>query len=224
MTNFQILGLSLQVALLATLFILPVGTFLGWLFSRRSFPGKIFLDGLVHIPLVLPPVVTGYFLLVLFAPAGLLGGVLEQWFGVRIAFTKTAAVLAAGVVSLPLLVRAVRVAIDSVDIKLEEAARLLRAGELRIFFRITLPLAANGIIAGAVLAFARALGEFGATIIFASNIAGKTRTIPLAIFTYLNQPGGEEKATVLVVLSIVLSYASIVLNEVLLKRFRHAEN
>lgn len=224
MNNLQILWLSLQVATLATVFILPLGTFLGWLFSRKSFPGKLFVDGFVHIPLVLPPVVTGYFLLVLFGPSGFFGMYLNQWFGVRIAFTKTAAIIAAGVVSLPLLVRAVRVAIDAVDLKLEEAARLLRTGEWGIFFKITLPLAANGIVAGAVLAFARALGEFGATIIFASNIAGKTRTMPLAIFTYLNQPEGEEKAKILVIFSIILSYVSILLNELLLKKIRHAQD
>jgi molybdate transport system permease protein len=167
-------------------------------------------------------VVTGYFLLILLAPSGYLGRFLNQLFGITVAFTWKAAVAASAVVSFPLLVRAVRVAVDSVDYKLEEAARLLRASEWEIFFKITLPLAANGIVAGAVLAFARGLGEFGATIIFASNIPGKTQTIPLAIFTYLNQPEGEAKAQMLVLISIVFSYLSILINELLLRRFRNA--
>lgn len=207
---------------MATLTILPVGTYLGWVFSRKKFFGKTFVDGIVHIPLVLPPVVTGYFLLILLGPSGYFGRYLNQWFEIRIAFTWKAAVAASAVVSLPLLVRAVRVAVDSVDCKLEEAARLLRASEWAIFFKITLPLAANGIIAGSVLAFARGLGEFGATIIFASNIPNKTQTIPLAIFTYLNQPEGEAKAQILVLISIAFSYLSIVMNELLLRRFRNA--
>lgn len=223
-SQVEIILLSLKVAGLATVIILPIGIYFGWLFSRKSFFGKSFLDGLVNVPLVLPPVVTGYFLLILLGPNGFLGRFLWQWFGLRVAFTWFAAVLAGAVVSLPLLVRAAHVAIDAVDVKLEEAASLLRASRLNIFFSITLPLAAPGIIAGAVLAFARALGEFGATIIFASNIPGKTQTIPLAIFTYLNQPGGEVKAQFLVVASIIFSYLSILLNERLLRRFKHAKS
>ncbi|NIR52417.1 molybdate ABC transporter permease subunit [candidate division KSB1 bacterium] len=222
-SQFDIILLSLKVACVATLFILPFGTYLGWLFSRKHFRGKSLLDGLVNIPLVLPPVVTGYFLLIFLGPAGYLGRFLKSWLGIEIAFTWKAAVAASAVVSLPLLVRAVRVAVDSVDYKLEDAARMLRASEWNVFFRITLPLSANGIIAGAVLAFARALGEFGATIIFASNIPGKTQTIPLAIFTYLNQPGGEAKARILVLISIVFSYLSVVANELMLRRFRRVE-
>lgn len=218
--QFQIILLSLKVASLASLIILPLGTYLGWLFSRKNFFGKSLLDGMVHVPLVLPPVVTGYFLLILLGPSGYLGRFLNQWFGISIAFTWIAAVAASAVVSLPLLVRAVRVAVDSVDYKLEEAARMLRASEWYIFFKITLPLAANGIIAGSVLAFARGLGEFGATIIFASNIPGKTQTIPLAIFNYLNQPEGEAKAQFLVIVSIVFSYLSVLINEMLLQRFK----
>lgn len=214
----QVILLSLKVAGIATLINLPVGTYLGWMFSRKNFFGKSLLDGLVNIPLVLPPVVTGYFLLILLGPTGYVGQFFNQWFD--IAFTWKAAVAASAVVSFPLLVRAVHVAVDSVDCKLEECARMLRANEWHIFFRITLPLAANGIIAGSVLAFARGLGEFGATIIFASNIVGKTQTIPLAIFTYLNQPEGEPKVQILVVVSILFSYLSILINEMLLRRFR----
>ncbi len=220
-SQFDIILLSVKVAAISTLLILPVGVYLGWLFSRKNFWGKSLLDGAVNVPLVLPPVVTGYFLLILLGPSGWIGSYLNRWFGITLAFTWWAAVIAAAVVSLPLLVRAVRVAVDAVDIKLEEAASMLRAGELNIFFKITLPLAINGIIAGAVLAFARALGEFGATIIFASNKPGETQTIPLAIFTYLNQPDGEAKAQILVIVSIVFAYISIILNELLLRRFRN---
>ena len=220
----EIILLSIKVAVIATIIILPIGTYLAWLFARKNFPGRTLLDGIVHVPLVLPPVVTGYFLLILLGTNGVLGKHLNQWFGIRLAFTWKAAVIAAAVVSLPLFVRAVRVAIDSVDTKLEDAARMLHANEWRIFATITLPLAMHGILAGAVLAFARALGEFGATMIFASNIQGKTQTIPLAIFTYLNQPGGESKAKFLFIISILFSYLSILINEMLLRRFRNAKN
>ena len=217
---FTIVFLSVKVATVATLVILPLGTYLGWAFARKTFWGKSLLDGLVTVPLVLPPVVTGYFLLLTLGPNGFIGRYLGQWFGIRIAFTWKAAVAAAAIVSLPLLVRAVRVAVDSVDTRLEDAARMLRAGEWNLFFKVTLPLAANGIVAGAVLAFARGLGEFGATIIFAGNFSGRTQTIPLAIFTYLNQPGGEAKAGTLVLIAIIFSYLSVLLNEFLLHRFK----
>lgn len=220
----DIILLSLKVAFVALLFLIPIGTGLGWLFSRKRFLGRSLLEGLVNVPLVLPPVVTGYFLLILLGPAGFVGKVLKDWFGVTIAFSWKAAVLASAVVSLPLLVRAVKVAVDNIDPKLEDAARMLRAGEVRIFFEITLPLAANGIVAGALLAFARALGEFGATIVFASNIPGKTQTIPLAIFTFLNQPGGEAKTHVLVAVSIIFAYLSILLNELLLRKLHRVND
>ncbi len=220
--QLQIILLSLKVATLSTIIIIPIGTYLGWLFSRKRFIGKSLLDGLVNIPLVLPPVVTGYLLLILLGPSGFMGRFLKEWFGINLAFTWWAAVIASAVVSFPLLVRAVRVAVDSVDEKLEEAGRMLRASEASVFFRITLPLAANGIIAGSVLAFARALGEFGATIIFAGNILGKTQTIPLAVFTYFNQPDGASKATILLIVSVVISYLSILLNELMLRRMKNA--
>ncbi len=221
-SDVEIILLSLKVAALATLLLLPVGVFLGWLFARQTFIGKTLVEALVNVPLVLPPIVTGYFLLILLGPQSLPGRWLAA-LGAPLAFTWRAAVVAAAVVSLPLLVRAVRVAIDAVDAKLEDAARLLRANEWQIFIKITLPLAANGIIAGAVLAFARALGEFGATIVFASNLP-TTRTMPLAIFSYLNQVDGEEKAQTLVIASMVLAYLSILINEWLLRRFRYAES
>ena len=221
-SEFQIILLSLQVAFLATVLTLPIGIFFGWLFSRKQFWGKSLLDALINIPLVLPPVVTGYFLLVLLGPNGLIGAPLKTYLGISLAFNWYGAILAASIVSLPLLVRSVRVAIESVDQKLEEAARLLHATELSIFFEITLPLAIHGIIAGTILAFARALGEFGATIIFASNIPGKTQTIPLAIFTFINQPNGEEKAQILVVASIVFAYLCTLVNELLIRKLNHA--
>ena len=220
----QIIALSIQVALLATLFTLPIGIFFGWLLARKQFWGKSLLDAFINIPLVLPPVVTGYFLLILLGPNGPIGGPLKSYFGIIVAFSWHGAILAAGIVSLPLLVRSVRVAIEGVERKLEDAARMLHATEFSIFREITLPLAMNGIIAGIVLAFARALGEFGATIIFASNIPGKTQTIPLAIFTLINQPDGEAKAQVLVIASIVFAYLSMLLNEYLIRRLHHARN
>ncbi len=221
-TQLEIILLSLKVATLSTALIIPIGTYLGWLFSRKKFAGKSLLDGIVNIPLVLPPVVTGYLLLFLLGPSGFIGQFLKEWFGINLAFTWWAAVIASAVVSFPLLMRAVRVAVDSVDEKLEDAGRMLRASESSVFFKITLPLSANGIIAGSVLAFARALGEFGATIIFAGNIFGKTQTIPLAVFTYFNQPDGTEKATILLIVSVVISYLSILLNELMLRRMKNA--
>ena len=215
--TMQIVLLSLKVAILSTLLLIPVGTYFGWLFSRKRFLGKSLLEGAVNVPLVLPPVVTGYFLLYFLGPKSLAGQLLEK-IGIQLAFTWQAAVVAAAVVSMPLLVRSVKVAIDSVDTKLEDAARMLHVGEWAIFFRVTLPLAMNGIIAGSVLAFARALGEFGATIVFASNIP-EARTLSLAIFSYLNQVDGEQKAQALVIVSILLAYLSILINEILLRRF-----
>jgi len=219
-SNWQVILLSLKVAIVATVILLPVGVFFGWLFSRKSFPGRTLLEGAVNVPLVLPPIVTGYFLLATLGPNTAPGSLLAA-IGIELAFTWKAAVVASAVVSLPLLVRAVRVAVDGVDPGLEDAARMLRANEWQIFLRVTLPLAGNGIVAGTVLAFARALGEFGATIVFASNMEG-VRTIPLAIFTYLNQIDGDEKAQALVWASIVLAYLSIVVNEWLLRRMKHA--
>jgi len=220
-SDLQIIFLSMKVALVATALLLPAGTALGWLLARRRFFGKSLLDAVVNVPLVLPPVVTGYFLLQMLGPNSLIGGTLER-LGLQVAFTWLAAMVAAAVVSLPLMVRAARVAIESVDPGLEEAARMLRSGELRTFFRVTLPLSRPGILAGAVLAFGRALGEFGATIIFAGNIAGETQTMPLAIFSYLNQVDGEQRARTLVIAAIVFAYASILLNEWFLRRFKHA--
>ena len=217
-----IVVLSLKTALAATLLILPPGVWLGWLLARRNFPGKTLLEGLVNIPLVLPPVVTGYALLFALSPASPAGRFLENHLGLQIAFAWPGAVLAAAVVSFPLLVRAVRVAVSSVSPGLEEAASVLNAPAWAVWLQITLPLSAHGILGGMLLAFARALGEFGATIVLASNIPARTQTIPLAIFTFLNQPGGEAHIWPLVLFSLILAYASLLLNEVLIRRIHHA--
>lgn len=216
----QTVLLSVRVALSAMLVNLAPGLFLGWLFARRDFAGKMLFDTLVNLPLVLPPVVTGYFLLLIFGREGILGKWLFAATGLALSFTWQAAALAAAVVSFPLFVRAVRVAIENIDPKLEEAGRVLRAGKWRVFWQITFPLASNGVIAGLLLVFARSLGEFGATIMVAGNIPGKTQTIPLAIFSLVNQPSGERHAAMLIVISIIFAYGSLLISELLLRRWR----
>ncbi len=213
----QVIALSVKVSSLATGINIIPGLFFGWLLARKHFPGKTLVDTTVNIPLVLPPIVTGYLLLLTLGPGSGLGKFLQS-LGISIAFSWRAAVVAAAVVSFPLFVRATRAAIEQVDPGLEDAARVLRAPERVIFFRITLAMAYPGIAAGMLLTFARAFGEFGATIVFASNIPGKTQTIPLAIFTFINQPGGEQRAMVLVIISIIISYVSIFVNEWLLRQ------
>ncbi len=206
------LGLSLRVAVACVLASLPPAVALGWLLARRDFPGKFLLDGLCHLPLVLPPVVTGYLLLRLFGRRGLLGPLLDG-LGLSLVFDWKGAALASAVVAFPLSLRAVRLAIEDVDPRLEGVARTLGAGPVRAFFTVTLPLAASGLWVGALLAFARSLGEFGATITFVANIPGQTRTIPLAIYTSLNQPGGEEAALRLVWVSVAVSLAALLASE-----------
>jgi molybdate transport system permease protein len=216
--EWSALRLSAWVALWSVLISLVPGVLCGWLLARCRFPGKAFFDALVHLPLVVPPVVTGYLLLLTLGRNGPIGGWLHDAFGIDIAFTQTAAVLAAAVMGFPLLVRAVRLGVELVDGRLEQAARTLGAGSLRIFLTITLPLAMPGILTGCVLAFARSLGEFGATITFAGNIEGQTRTIPLALFTYTQTPGGDAAAARLLVISIVLSFAALLASETLARR------
>jgi molybdate transport system permease protein len=218
--EWQVLELSLRVATCCVVVSLPLGVCLGWLLARAEFRGKVLLDGLCHLPLVLPPVVTGYMLLLIFGRRGLLGGVLEHRLGIQLAFNWKGAVLASAVVGFPLMLRAIRLAIESVDPRLERVARTLGAGPLHAFFTVTLRLAAPGLIVGALLSFARSLGEFGATIAFVSNIQGETRTIPSAIFTYLNQPDGEAPAARLVLISVLLSLAAMVASETLSQRLR----
>ncbi len=207
--EWQAVLLSLKVSSLAVLFSLPFGIFFAWLLVRCRFPGKALLDSVLHLPLVLPPVVVGYLLLVSMGRRGFIGQWLYDWFGLTFAFSWRGAVLAAAVMSFPLMVRAIRLALEGVDIKLEQAARTLGAGR----WRITLPLTLPGIIVGTVLAFARSLGEFGATITFVSNIPGETRTIPSAMYTLIQTPGGESAAARLCVISIVLALISLLISE-----------
>ncbi len=197
---------------------LPLGVGVALLLARARFPGKLLLDVLVHAPLVLPPVVTGYVLLVLFGRRGPLGELFESWFGVVFSFRWTGAALAAAVMGFPLMVRAVRLSIEAVDRRYEDAALTLGAGTIATFFRVTLPLAFPGVLAGAVLTFAKALGEFGATITFVSNIPGETRTLPTAIYTFTQIPGGDAGVVRLAAVAVVLSLAALALSEVLARR------
>jgi len=210
--------LSLRVASVATIASLPVGIALGWLLARCSFPGKSILDGVVHLPLVMPPVVTGYLLLLSFGRKGILGGFLDQCCGIVFSFRWTGAALAAAVMGLPLMVRAIRLTIEGMDLRLEQAASTLGARPAAVFLTLTLPLAAPGILAGGLLSFAKALGEFGATITFVSNIPGETQTIPSAIYAFIQTPGGDYDALRLTAVSIVISMVALVISEVLARR------
>ena len=216
--EWQVVGLSLRVSIVAVLATLPIAYALAFLLARRRFPGRLLLDAIVHLPLVLPPVVTGWLLLLLFGRTGAGGRWLEDTFGLTLVFNWTGAALAAAVMALPLMVRAMRLSIEAVDRRLVGAARSLGATPARAFLTITLPLTLPGILAGATLGFARSLGEFGATITFASNIAGQTRTLPLAIYTGLQLPGAEAAVARLAVISIVLSIAALIVSEVLVRR------
>jgi molybdate transport system permease protein len=210
--------LSLKIALVATLVALPLGIAVAWLLARKNFWGKALLDGLVHLPLVLPPVVTGYLLLISFGRRGPIGAFLADHFGIVFSFRWTGAALACGVMGFPLLVRPIRLAIEAIDRKLEDAAATLGANRLRVFLSVTLPLAMPGLIAGMVLCFAKALGEFGATITFVSNIPGETQTISAAIYTFTQIPGGDTAAARLVLVAIAISLAALVAAEWLARR------
>ncbi|MCC7121395.1 MAG: molybdate ABC transporter permease subunit [Gammaproteobacteria bacterium] len=216
----EVLGLSLEVAALATAVSLVPAVGIAWLLARCRFPGRMLLDALVHAPLVLPPVVVGYFLLLLFGVRGPIGGWLLDTFGIRLAFTEAGAALAGAVMGFPLLVRSVRLGLEAVDRGLETAARTLGASPLDAFVTITLPLMLPGILAGLVLSFAACLGEFGATITFAANIPGETRTLTLAIYTALQTPGGETVAAQLVAVSLALAMTAIALAEWSNRRLR----
>ncbi len=216
--EWGIVGLSLKVGLVAMLATLPLAFALAWLLARGRFPGKLLLDALVHLPLVVPPVVTGWVLLLAFAPAGPIGAWLQGWFGVSVLFRWTGAAIAAGVMALPLMVRAMRLSIEAVDRRLEGAARTLGAGRWRVFASITLPLSLPGVLAGAVLGFARGLGEFGATITFVSNVPGQTQTLPLAIYGALQTPGGDALVWRLSAISVVLSFVALLASELLARR------
>jgi len=216
--EWSALRLSFQVALCAATAGLPVAVAVGYLLARMPFSGKWVLETVINLPLVVPPVVTGYLLLVLLAPSGPIGYPLAEWFGVKIVFSWWAAVLAAAVVSFPLMVRAIRVAFQAVDPRLELAARSLGASRMGTFFSVTLPLARPGVVAGWMLAFARSLGEFGATIMVAGNIAGLTSTIPLEIYRLARSPGGIGQSWRLVMLSIVLACGALAASELFERR------
>ena len=216
--EWQAVRLSLRVASVATLVSLPLGILTAWLLARGRFFGKALLDGLVYLPLVLPPVVTGYVLLILFGRRGVIGTFLESHFGLVFSFRWTGAALACAVMGFPLMVRAIRLAIESIDPRSEEAAATLGASPLWVFFTVTIPLALPGIIAGAVLCFAKALGEFGATITFVSNIPGETQTIPAAIYALTQVPGGDAGALRLSLVSIVIALGALIASEILARR------
>ena len=218
--EIEALSLSMRVAFWSTLWSLPAGIAMAWLLARTDFPGKALVDVAVHLPLVVPPVVVGYVLLVLLGRRGVIGGWLYDDFGITIAFTWKGAAVASAVMAFPLVVRAIRLSIEAVDRRLEAAARTLGAGPVRAFFTVTLPLAAPGILAGAILGFARSLGEFGATITFVSNIPGQTRTLPIALYTLVQTPGGESAALRLVALSVALAFAALLASELLARRLR----
>ena len=210
--------LSLRVAVVATLASLPFGIAAAWALARGRFPGRALLDGLIHLPLVLPPVVTGYVLLLGFGRRGPLGAALESCCGVVFSFRWTGAALAAGVMAFPLMVRAIRLSLEAVDRKLEQAAGTLGASRVLVFLTITLPLAAPGIVAGMILAFAKALGEFGATITFVSAIPGETQTVPAAIYAYTQVPGGDAGALRLSVIAAGIALVAVVASEILTRR------
>jgi len=212
--------LSLRVATWATVASLPLGVLVALALARGRFAGKTLVDALVHLPLVMPPVVTGYLLLLAFGRRGPVGAWLEDTLGIVFAFNWTGAALACAVMGFPLMVRAMRLSIEAVDVGLERAAATLGAGRLRVFFTITLPLALPGVIAGAVLCFAKALGEFGATITFVSNIPGLTQTLPSAIYSYTQVPGGDGPALRLTAVSIAISLVALVLSEWLARRVK----
>jgi molybdate transport system permease protein len=216
----EALHLSLSVALRSVAISTPAALLTAWILTRRRFPGHTLLDAVVHLPLVLPPVAVGYVLLLLFGARGPIGGWLERTFGIQLIFTRNGAALATAVMSFPLMVRAIRISLESLDRGLEDAARTLGAGPLDRFASVTLPLILPGLLAGAITAFSAALGEFGAVITFVSNIPGETRTLPLALYSALQVPGGEPAAARLAVLSVTLGLAGLILSEWFARRVR----
>jgi len=217
--EWEAIGLSLQVAFWATLVGLPLALGVAYLLSRKQFPGKIFVDALVHLPLVLPPVVTGYLLLLTFGLQGVVGSFLDG-LGIRFAFHWTGAALAAGVMAFPLMVRPLRLGIEAVDTRLEEAATTLGAAPWQVFLSVTLPMIAPAALASFVLGFAKAMGEFGATITFVAAIPGETQTLPTAIYAFLQVPGGESTALRLVAVSVTIAIGAVIASEWLAQRMR----
>ncbi len=218
--EIEALKLSLEVAFAAVGFSLPLAIFVAWILARKTFPGKSLLDGFVHLPLILPPVVVGYVLLVGLGRNGIVGSFLFDTFGITLAFTWKGAAVAAAVMAFPLMVRAIRLSLETVDQGLEQAARTLGAHPLRVFATVTLPLASPGILTGAILGFARSLGEFGATITFVSNIPGETRTLPIALYTLTQIPGGEAGAFRLVVISVIVAFVALLVSEMMARRLK----
>ena len=216
--EWTIVVLSIKVGVVATAATLPAAFAIGWLLARCEFPGKTLFDALVHLPLVLPPVVTGWMLLLAFGNRGPLGQLLHEVFGVSLMFRWTGAALASAVMALPLMVRAMRLSIEAIDRRLESAARTLGASPWRVFLGITLPLSMPGVLAAGVLGFARSIGEFGATITFVSNIPGETQTLPLAIYSELQRPGGDAMVTQLALMSVGLSLLALAVSEALARR------
>lgn len=221
LTYFEIeaLKLSLWVSGWAVICSLPLGVFSAWVLARFQFPGKRLIDGFLHLPLVIPPVVTGYLLLVLLGKKGIVGSLLFKYMGITLAFNWKGAALASAVMAFPLMVRSVRLSIESIDKGLEFAAHTLGAGRWRVFLTITLPLMIPGIITGTILAFARSLGEFGATIAFVSNIQGETQTLPLALYTLIQTPGGEQGAVKLCMISVFIAMGALMFSQILSKQF-----
>jgi molybdate transport system permease protein len=216
----EALSLSLSVATRSVALSLPFAMLSAWVLTRRQFIGRTLLDALVHLPLVLPPVVVGYLLLLLFGARGPIGAWLAQVFGIQLIFTRNGAALATAVMSFPLMVRAMRISLENVDRGLEDAARTLGAGAVDRFTTVTLPLMLPGVLAGAITAFSAALGEFGAVITFVSNIPGETRTLPLALYTALQSPGGDHAAARLAIIAIVLGFSGLLLSEWFARRIR----
>jgi molybdate transport system permease protein len=218
--EIEAIRLSLKISFWAMLWSLPLALGTAWVLARYNFPGKFLFDGIIHLPLVLPPVVIGYVLLVLMGRQGVIGGFLYETFGVSLAFSWRGAAVAAGIMAFPLIVRAMRLSLEAVDQRLEAAARTLGAKPISVFLTITLPLTMPGIIAGAILGFARCLGEFGATITFVSNIPGETQTLPIALYGFSQVPGGEEAAFRIVVISIVIALLALAGSELLARRMQ----
>lgn len=218
--EIEAVQLSLKVSLWAVALSLPFGIAVAWVLARCEFPGKSLFDALIHVPLVVPPVVIGYLLLVMLGRNGAVGAWLYDTFGITVAFSWQGAAVAAAVMAFPLMVRAIRLSIEAIDTRLEQAARTLGAGPLDVFFSVTLPLTGSGIVVGAILAFARALGEFGATITFVSAIPGETTTLPVALYGLAQVPGQENSAIRLVILSVVIAFAAMFVSEIIARRVR----
>ena len=218
--ELEALQLSLKVSFWAVGISLPFGILTAWCLARLEFPGKVLIDAIIHVPLVVPPVVVGYMLLLLLGKNGALGSWLHDTLGITVGFSWQGAAIAAAVMAFPLMVRAIRLSLESVDRRMEQTARTLGAGPVDVFFSITLPLSGSGIVAGTILAFARALGEFGATITFVSSIPGETTTLPLALYSLAQIPGEEGGALRLMIISVTVAFAAMVAAEIIARRVR----